>query len=762
MVQFIQKQGQMNSELSPKMKFRTILLIFFVLGLGLRVIFIFGKPQIPVMWDARIYTSAALGIIEYLNGSDGFGHPERIPPDDSLAQKTKFEFSIAENIGGEQIEWLYYSKPTIPQAQEYIFISGPIYPILLAAVLWQNIIPDFDLGRFINALIDSLSVVLLMLIAFRLFGRREAIVAGAIYILYLPFILQCGMISPDPLTICLVLLTLLMILRYYETEKRNFLFLAGAVLAILLLTRPTAALLFAPFLAGLIYDNRERLKEITRPIFLSAVIFIIIILPWAIFASLYYERPAIRDPQYSEANLRSSSLARYEGYDLDRAETDFWSYDISTKITQDLPAYGLLMIKKFMRLWDQPFNDFQQRFIFPGWGEKLYHFLIIIPGLFGIFLFIIEKKKGLIYLALIPAYYTLVHIFFHSLARYNLAAMPFLIIAAGAIGIKGYDYFRGLFEDKRNILLIVQWSLFFCGLIFLFIMPDRFLVYMSGSPLGAWLSVVIRLLLLGLLLFFLIRQMENNYSQRQIIKMLFVPALVLLIILTAKNLIPENWAEWKCSLDSKATVAGVRIYVPKDFRLEPGEAARIGMDLTGIRDGSNRLLISVNQQIGGYTIGQPPLSTFYYNKMTYKVYERLIGFVPEEMRVWSYIPISPDKFNELADRDGYISVTLASADATGDGRNAINLFGNMLVGERDSLLIPDLTHSSIERYVERGDPRPWVKYPLSSDSAISYLIPDVTGNLVLFDNLSPSWGQQTGRYRIIIEVKKKDGTRYYL
>jgi 4-amino-4-deoxy-L-arabinose transferase-like glycosyltransferase len=753
----------MISELpQPRIRFHWLLVLFFAIGLLLRMIFILGKPQIPVMWDARIYTSAALGIIEYLGESGKFGHPKQIPPEDSFSQKTKFEFSIAKHIQGEQIEWLYYSKPTIALAQEYIFISGPVYPMLLAVVLWQDIFPDFDLGRFVNAVIDSLSIVLLMLIAGRLFGRREAVLAGIICIFYTPFMLQCGMISPEPLTILLILLGLLVLLKWYDKENANYLIWVGAILGILVLTRPTAALLFIPFLGGFIYDNRKRLRDVSPGIIKSAILFILVILPWVIFASLYYGRPAIRDPQYSEANLRSSSLTRYEGYDLDRAEKDFWSYDISTNITQNIPAYGELLVKKFVRLWTQPFNDFQQRFLMPGIGEKIYHFLIILPGLFGIFLFIIEKRRGLIYLALIPVYYTLVHILFHSLARYNLVAMPFMIIAGVAIWVRIYDYFSKIILTKENTRLLLEWGLFAIGFLALFLLPDNLLVRMTGSFIGVWLMIIIRLILLGFLLLVLIRRLENKIPRNLIVRMMSIPAIVLAIVFTMVNIAPESWAEWNCHLNNNGSVAGIRIYIPKNIRMEPGEVARIGIDLTGTRDGSNRLLVSVNQQMAGFTIGRPPLNAFYYNKMTYKVYERLIGFIPEEMRVWSFLLLPSERFNELTDREGFISIALASADATSDGRNAISLYGNITSGERDSFLIPDLTHSSIERYVEKGDPRSWVNYPLSSDSAISYFIPDVTGNLVFFDNLSPSWGRQTGRYRIIIEIKKKDGTSYYL
>ncbi len=163
-----------------QLNLRRILILLFAVCLIVRVGFIFGEKQVPVMWDARIYSSAAVGLIYYLQNGGAFGHPENYPAADSAFQQAQFDSYLNRYINGEQIEWLYYKKPTIAAAQEYIFISGPILPAYLSLIFWQNILPDFMVVRFLNAIIDSLCLILLFLVADNLFRRRAALLAALI------------------------------------------------------------------------------------------------------------------------------------------------------------------------------------------------------------------------------------------------------------------------------------------------------------------------------------------------------------------------------------------------------------------------------------------------------------------------------------------------------------------------------------------------------------------------------------------------------
>jgi 4-amino-4-deoxy-L-arabinose transferase-like glycosyltransferase len=741
-------------------KFRQLLLTFFIIGVAVRLIFIFGRDQVPVMWDARLYSSAALGLIHYgLEGGE-YGHPEKYAAADTALQKARFKNTMGKYLEGEQIEWLYYTTPTVASAQEYIFLSGPLYPAYLASIFVVNVWPDFPTVRVFNAFIDGFCIVLLMLIADGLFKRKTALIAGGIYIFYFPFILMTGLVSPEPPTILLILLCFYWLLQWYKTEKTKYIYLCGLALGLLVLAKPTASLLFIPFGLGFLYDYRHRLRSAWPLVARAALPFILVTLPWLIVTSLYFGQASIRDPRYSEANFRSSSSIKYEGYDLDIAEKDFWLYPVSYNISQNPAGYAGLLVKKFIRLWSQPFNDFKQSLLLGDKLWRLLHALIILTALFGVFYFLLDDRPGLMILFLIPLYYTLIHIVLHSLARYNLNAMPVMILAASAVISNLWDCAARSWSNIKLYRKILYPVIFAAGIIFLVFVPTRSFIVIFGSSAGVTASIILRILFLLCLIWIIIKFLARKKGIYRPIVFAGIPGIILVILILSAGFSPDSWAEWQCPLRNSYQGAGARIYIPKSFKMQAGDVARIGIDLTGVAGGKNDFYITINGRKAPYNLGQPPLDMFYYRKVTYQIYEDMVGIRREEMRHWSFLTITDSDFNELVNRYGFIQVEITPVDSMPvDYR--INLYGNYSAEGRDSILVPDLNHSSIERYIEKGDPRIWVKYPLSSDSVISYYSDDIRSKNIRTDDLSPAMGIQKGRYRIVIEIKKLDETRVY-
>jgi 4-amino-4-deoxy-L-arabinose transferase-like glycosyltransferase len=732
--------------------FRRLYLIFFAAAVAVRVVFVIAYEPVPVMWDARIYSSAALGLLHYAGQGGDFGHPEHFPAADSTEQKVQFETTMANYIKGEQIEWLYYARPTIAQAEEYIFIPGPIYPLYLAIIFLVSIGSTFLKVRLLNALIDGLCVVLLMRIAERLFDRKTAIVAGILYIFYLPFILLSGLISPDSMTILFILLCFHLILKGQDEQKNKYIYWTGFLLGILVLTRPTATLLAVPFGCGYIWDNRRDGQKVLINLLRGAGPFLLVTIPWITITSLYYGQPAIRDPNYSEANFRSSSSIKYEGYDLDYTEKDFWIYPVSYTIERDPLGYGRLLVKKFIRLWGQPYNDFKQTFILTPRLATWYHLLIIFPALFGMMLFIIDKKCGLIYLFLVPGYYTIVHIILHSLARYNLSAMPLVIIAGAAVWVKSFNYIRGLWLRKGGLAVLTTAAILIMSIVFV---PERAYIELADVGPGIILSIALKFAAIFVIMVFLFKILSGEIKRPRVLKFLIIPFVVLAILVVESGSDRNNWVEWQCPLEKNNQTAGIKIYISRDFHLPEGLVARIGLDLKGVKGIADGIIMAVNGHRAEFALNAPPLDAFYYKKATYRVFEGLTGIGKDQMRYWSFVPLTAAEFNQAVDGDGFIDIKLTSAAVPG---SCVELYGGYVTGAADSLLIPDLTHSSIERYVEKGDPRVLLNYHLSSDSSVSYYI---EGNRESENDLSPLRGRQSGRYNIIIEAKKGDGTSVY-
>ncbi len=743
-------------------KFKQVLLIFFLLCLGIRLIYVHTQRQLPVMWDARIYSSAALGLIHYFSMSERFGHPELDSPADSALSQGRFIGTMDKYIQGEKIEWLHYKIPTIARAQHYLFLSGPVLPAYLAIIFLTDFGNDFAAVRTANAILDSLCMLLLMLVAVRLTGKRAAILAGILYLIYLPFILLTGMVSPEPITILLILLTLYAILLWYDKQKPKYIYLTGLALGLLVLTKPTAVLLFIPFGAGFIYDNRKDIRKLIKPLIKAALPFLLMTVPWFIITSIYFDRPAIRDPEYSTSNLRSSSSIVHEGYDLDYVNPDFWLAPLSHTIINNPLEYGRLLLKKFSRLWSRPFNEMNLTFVMNQTISTVVHFVIVITGLFGVFYIFIDSRKGMIFLLLIPLYYTIIHIIFHSLARYNLDAMPIIMVASSLVIIKIYDFSHEMLKSADIREVIVEIILFLAGGGFILFFPYWPVITLLGGRAGATVLVIIKTIIFLTIAYYLYKILSGKIGINKSLKVISIPVILLTLLILVLGVATDNWAEWKCRLINRGQAAGVRIYFPENFRIQPGDLCRVVIDMVANHNRKTPFLFMTNDQTAPFYFDRSPVSDFYYHKTTYNVFQLIYGIGMEDMRNWRSIPLNSQTVNQLLDKFGYLDFKIQSSNSVSNGNSFIDIFGYYPSGSPDEANVPSMSYyaTSIERFVEKGDPRIWMNYPLSSDSVISYYIDGMDGQRNL-DDLSPSAGRQYGRYGIFLEVKKPNEALYH-
>ncbi|MFH2036193.1 MAG: glycosyltransferase family 39 protein [Candidatus Zixiibacteriota bacterium] len=739
-----------------RLKFRNIIMALAILCGLIRILFVTTQEQLPVMWDARLYSSAALGTIHFLFHPDKFGHPEFTKPIDSTINKAEFISVMNDFIDGEQIEWLYYPIPDMPTAQEYIFIAGPVYPLYLGTVFLSNPVSDFLVIRILNAIIEAFCLVLLMLIAKILFNNRVAIISGLVYCFYLPFIVLSGMVSPDSLVILLTLLAIYLLVIHSRGGRESNLYLAGAVIGLLVLTRSTATLLIVPFALGYSYDNRHNVGAGLLNLVRMIVPFAIIVIPWLIIASSYYGQITLRDPSYAQANLRTSSMIESEGYDLDYFGDDYWTKPVWENILENKTGYIKLLAKKFIRLWAQPFNDFAQYFIMNEFLSKLFHMIIVLTGLFGIFIFFVKKETGHIYLFLIPTYYTLLHIIFHSLARYNLNAMPMMIVASSAVLYYTFKYIKELYlKNAGNILLIPP---VIVGALIILFPPVTGLISILGITAGLIASMLLRLILLvGIIavLFLIVRNIVGLKSSRNLIA---VPSIILIVLLLLIGNARESWAEWSTVINhEKYGSLGVKIYIPTYFRLQENDRVRIAIDMTSSKKCQTPFIVRIDEAEAPFILNEPPLSNSYYQKMSYPVFQKYHDKNMEEMRCWRRISLSPQLFNEQAEKYGFVEISII-CDKTQESNDSYLIYGNYISNNEKTAAIPSFMDYSIERFVEKGDPRVGSEYPLSSDSVISY---NINYGKSFYNDLSELPGRQFGRYRIYLEVMKTNGDKYY-
>jgi 4-amino-4-deoxy-L-arabinose transferase-like glycosyltransferase len=167
-------------------------------ALAIRIIFVLATPNYALVADALDYQRHAGSI------ADGHG------------------FALS------------YGRPTA--------FRPPAYPIFLAAV-YVVTGPDVEWGRIANAFVGVGIVALIGLIAFQLWGRREALVALGLSAIYIPFILVGQSIMSEPLFVLCLLGAIAAVLH---SKRWPWVIAAGVLMGLAILGRANAIILLLP------------------------------------------------------------------------------------------------------------------------------------------------------------------------------------------------------------------------------------------------------------------------------------------------------------------------------------------------------------------------------------------------------------------------------------------------------------------------------------------------------------------------------------
>ncbi len=692
--------------------FRRALTIILIASIVLRLGYLLFGDLLPVMWDARRYAAAGIGLISLVES------PE--PAADEREDRYRFKDYYEKYIQGEQIEWLSYTPHTLTEAREEIFFSGPLYPFVLAIIFFLSPVADFTVARLFGIGFDVAANLLLMLIGLRLVGRKGALVAGAIYALYFPFILTSTLLLLETSTSLLILLAIYLLMRGSETGHTRPLLLAGLVTGALVLNKPTAMLLGLPLLLGFYLYTRgsSDLRTFGRMALIYATPAAVIFVLWLSVASAHFGQLTLRDPKYAEANLLQSSSVLYEGYDLDKVEEGFWERSVSAEISGDPDGYIGLMVKKLDRLWRRPYNDFQRSFIIPWTVGEILHLALIVAGLVGLLLLLRTNRTLAAWPLLIVGYYTALHLIFHAISRYSFQAIPMMMLTAG--------WFLSIAHDTLKSRTHPAAREFALGLALLlggWLLEPQWLNALLGTGLseiivGAALLIRIALIASGLILLF--RPIAGHLRLNRYV----IPAIataILAAVMTSNSFARDQWAEFSCRLDSDQMKAGTRIYISHLEPILPDDQLVIAVDLNSGAGRRNAFTLEVHDKSFEFVGGQPPLSNLFYPKPVYRHYGRLIPLGIEEFRQYALLPLPDSVLRDILAEHGSIDISVAINRQVPEPNNYITLWGRFSAsGEH---FIPAWRNTAIERFVHQGDPRIPLPVNYLSDSAISYYIP---------------------------------------
>ncbi len=730
--------------------FRRWIYLALILAALLRLGMLMSEEVLPVVWDARRYACAALGLIAFV--SDG------VPPpaEDERADRYRLKHYYEKYIQGEPIDWQYYAPPTLTQARDDLFFSGPLYPALLATVFYLGPIADFTFARLAGICFDVLSVLMIMLVAARLVGRRAAVIAGLLYAVYFPFVLTSTMLLLETATSTLILLGLHLLMRGVETRRSWCFVVTGIICGLLVLQKPTAMLLGIPFVVGLYFYTRQSwsASQFLKALMLVALPACVLFASWLAVASAKYDQITLRDPTYAAANLKQSSSIMFEGYDLDAVEEEFNQRAIYGEPVHQWKGYLGLFAKKFERLWARPYNDFKRSLVLPYAADEGMHKLIIVLGLLGLLTMMARNWPQAAWLVAICSYYSGIHLVFHSINRYAFNAMPCVIIGAAFFAMLIFDKLTPPRDRRVGSVLSALFLLTAACLI----QPEWFNAVV-GSGLSAGLVVVVLSLktLLWTAAALVLAALFLGRAPRLRQLLLVVPAGFLFVIMTwVPVLSRDGWSEFTCRLDDATMKAGSRIYISNVQKVVDDDALGVFIDLNSPSGRVNSFTLSIGDMTGSYIGGREPLRSTFYAKPTYIEYARLESIGIEAFKQYVIIEVSPEDIQFFLDKYGYLDISVAINDSIPESNNYVTLYGKHTT-PGDSVFIPTPRYSAIERYVHRGDPRIREAVKYSSDSTISYYIGRNETNVTAEQDLSPLAGMHTGRYNIFLIHFKQSG-----
>ncbi len=709
-------------------------------ALLVRVIYLIVVHQPPVIFDGRRYTAAGLALPLALQ------NPSLIT--DSLARaEIDFKLLFTERVKDEGVVWIESHPPDFPGSLDDVYFAGPVYPLFVGTAILIAPRYDFWVIRILQAILDSLTAALLWVVVRRLVSTTAAWWAGGLWALYGPAIYMCGLILTETLSIAIGVVIVWFMIRAFDSGKRRWLLASGAMCAVLALTKAATLALIGAVIIGWFLANSRQLKTAVSGSILLGISYAVVMIPWIFLVYLRFGTLATRDPNYGGANLRSSNILYGEGYDLDWAPDDFWTYPVWREIKNHPFAYAQMYIRKFYRMWSRSNDDYRLGFPFGIEGVLLMHRLIVLLALCGIFVW--YARAGPI--AAIPlmfiGYFVALHMVFHVVSRYNLPAMPMVVAAATA----GSGW---LLQGARNLRwrrVGLTMAAFALALIATHLLRPAF--WLMFSSLFDWRAATWAFWISGSIVIAVTVWYLTGLPRRPYRWLVRIGSVVVLVVLFLSQAVPrEGHADWSVDLRSAGQRVERTITIPDWLTADSIAKAFIDIDCVSEERKDCAVTLSLDGIVRELTTDSISDDRFWYPKYSYLAFLDLYKHRRSDVRRWVINQMDSTMIDSILD-DHRVTISLTANPIDPDPGGLV-VYGDLPVSDYNDWIGPMFERSSVERYYEGGDPRLWGHQPLEFTSATSRY---ANGDRVSTDDLSNRWGRQIGQYRMFVTILTRSG-----
>lgn len=368
-----------------------------------------------------------------------------------------------------KLNWL--SPEFTPEWKEFV-ISGPAFPFALWLFdLVTQFLTTFKVVQFnplnsttpliFQSIISALTCVFIYISSGRLFNQPAAIAAAIISIFYPGFIVNSGRLYSETFATFLECACFMLFAMTVQESSANANvestsvpaptpakatwlapFFLGVCLVALQLTR-SAMLLFtgATFAIVLVAALLQKPKRSLTPVISLACGLVLSIAPWLVFQNQAFHKMSLVVDRVGQYNLFIGTNTKIQGFlsypypDGRGIENKSFGTLIKEAYKESPNAFLRLMMDKPARLYKFPWNDYRAPILFfdTPW-QIAYHQWLLLLAVLGLplgFMFW-TKGEGLGRFYLLMAFaINLPYLAFITVPRYNLAAIPVLIIFAG-------------------------------------------------------------------------------------------------------------------------------------------------------------------------------------------------------------------------------------------------------------------------------------------------------------------------------------------
>jgi hypothetical protein len=359
--------------------------------------------------------------------------------------------------------------------------DGAVFPLYLAGV---EAVSGLDAEKpqyesislkvsMANSALDSLTCVVIFLFGALLFGVEAGALAGLLYALYPPAIVNTQWCMSETFCGFMLVLTVYSFAKFLTVPPNSVLqkSLAGAVTGVitgLTMLARSAFPLFVPLLIIASFIGIRSHKALVSPIplIILATTLSLTLAPWLMYTQASLGQARLTSNRLPAFNVVSGNLASIDGYTPFPCSVAFpegmkeAAIMVAKEAAEKPYEFTLLELKKIARLWSSVWNDCKYSVLGLNANvQNVFHQLLLFLALCWGFIVCARGKRRLsdgellgTSLATSIIFGHFIFLAFIALSRYATTAMPFVVLMAASAVV---HWFRAGAEARKQLAIVL-------------------------------------------------------------------------------------------------------------------------------------------------------------------------------------------------------------------------------------------------------------------------------------------------------------------